>query len=322
MCLTDGKKVVVFEDIIRRDLHLDDADGVECLPNEEIFIELAQMDYEKPPPNLTFYKAFFNAQWKYTSLTLTQKVFPNMQRVRKGFSGVETPLFASMLVLPQPQAAEEDEVKVPTAPAPTSPTSAPSPLLQYPTLIPHATPLQDQLSTPLASPPHEQPTKNSESSMRMHPNRGEDKAIDADKDITLVDVEKDEGVVTMDVEPQGRITQEDVNAASKGVCAAELTVFNDEEVTMTMAQTLIKMKAEKAKLLDEQIAQKLHDEEVLKAVAKDKQEKDDMKRAQVLQKQLITNKKIFIGMLLLSKYKKGILTISESIKVSKRNQSL
>nr|GEX41108.1 hypothetical protein [Tanacetum cinerariifolium] len=66
----------------------------------------------------------------------------------------------------------------------------------------------------------------------------------------------------MDVEPQRRINQEDVNAASKGVNAAEPTVFDDEEVTMTMAQTLIKLKAEKAKLLDEQIAQKLHDEEV------------------------------------------------------------
>nr|GFB89380.1 hypothetical protein [Tanacetum cinerariifolium] len=53
---------------------------------------------------------------------------------------------------------------------------------------------------------------------------------------------------------------------------------------MTMAQTLIKLKTEKAKLLDEQIAQKLHDKEVLKATAKDKQEKDDLERAQVLQK--------------------------------------
>nr|GEX86736.1 hypothetical protein [Tanacetum cinerariifolium] len=59
-----------------------------------------------------------------------------------------------------------------------------------------------------------------------------------------------------------RINQEEVNAASKGVSAAELTVFDDEDVTMTMAQTLIKLKAEKAKLLDEQIAQSLHDEEV------------------------------------------------------------
>nr|GEW80457.1 hypothetical protein [Tanacetum cinerariifolium] len=38
------------------------ADGVEYLPNEEIFIELARMGYEKPPPKLTFYKAFFSAQ--------------------------------------------------------------------------------------------------------------------------------------------------------------------------------------------------------------------------------------------------------------------
>nr|GEW17834.1 hypothetical protein [Tanacetum cinerariifolium] len=30
--LIDGKKVVVLEYVIRRDLHLDDVDGVECLP--------------------------------------------------------------------------------------------------------------------------------------------------------------------------------------------------------------------------------------------------------------------------------------------------
>nr|GEX87610.1 xylulose kinase-1 [Tanacetum cinerariifolium] len=59
--LIDGKKVVVTEDVIRKDLHLNDADGVECLPNEEIFAELARMGYEKHPPKLTFYKAFFSA---------------------------------------------------------------------------------------------------------------------------------------------------------------------------------------------------------------------------------------------------------------------
>nr|GFC65172.1 hypothetical protein [Tanacetum cinerariifolium] len=56
------KKVVVIEDVIRQDLHLDDVDGVECFPNEEIFTELAHMGYEKPPPKLTFYNAFFSAQ--------------------------------------------------------------------------------------------------------------------------------------------------------------------------------------------------------------------------------------------------------------------
>nr|GFD25206.1 hypothetical protein [Tanacetum cinerariifolium] len=70
---------------------------------------------------------------RYTSPTLTQKVFANMHRVGKGFSRVETPLFASMLVQPQAQAAEEeDDVEVPTAPTPPSPINAPSPPPQDP----------------------------------------------------------------------------------------------------------------------------------------------------------------------------------------------
>nr|GEW27317.1 hypothetical protein [Tanacetum cinerariifolium] len=153
------KKVVVIEDVIRQDLHLDDVDGVECLPNEEIFAELTRMVYEKPHLKLTFYKAFFSAQWKFLIHTL--KVFANMRRVGKGFSGVETPLFASIMV--QPQVAEkEDEVQVPTAPAPPSPTSAPSPPPQAP--IP--APPQAQPATP-SSPTPEQPTKTSDSSIPL-----------------------------------------------------------------------------------------------------------------------------------------------------------
>nr|GFB98739.1 hypothetical protein [Tanacetum cinerariifolium] len=68
--LIEGKRVVITKDVIRHDLCLDDADGVECLPNEEIFTELARMGYEKPPPKLTFYKAFFSAQWKFWIHTL------------------------------------------------------------------------------------------------------------------------------------------------------------------------------------------------------------------------------------------------------------
>nr|GEX52120.1 hypothetical protein [Tanacetum cinerariifolium] len=43
-------------DTIRQALRLDDADGIDCLSNEEIFAELSRMGYEKPPPKLTFYK--------------------------------------------------------------------------------------------------------------------------------------------------------------------------------------------------------------------------------------------------------------------------
>nr|GEU56854.1 hypothetical protein [Tanacetum cinerariifolium] len=96
--LVDKKKIVIYEVVIREILQLNDAKGVVCLPNEEIFAGLAQMGYEKPSTKLTFYKAFFSSQWK----------------VGKGFSGVETPLFEGMLVAVQP--AEEgfiaDQVQV------------------------------------------------------------------------------------------------------------------------------------------------------------------------------------------------------------------
>nr|GFD34394.1 hypothetical protein [Tanacetum cinerariifolium] len=43
--LVDKKKVVITEATIRDALRLDDAERVECLPNEEIFAELARMGY-------------------------------------------------------------------------------------------------------------------------------------------------------------------------------------------------------------------------------------------------------------------------------------
>nr|GEX68879.1 hypothetical protein [Tanacetum cinerariifolium] len=51
--LVDGKKVIVNEASIRRDLRLDDAEGTACLPNAAIFEELARMGYEKPSQKLT-----------------------------------------------------------------------------------------------------------------------------------------------------------------------------------------------------------------------------------------------------------------------------
>nr|GEV02776.1 hypothetical protein [Tanacetum cinerariifolium] len=70
--LVDKKKVVVTEAMIREAHYLDDAEGVDCLPNEEIFTELARMGYEKPSTKLTFYKAFFSNQWKFLIHTILQ----------------------------------------------------------------------------------------------------------------------------------------------------------------------------------------------------------------------------------------------------------
>nr|GEX77651.1 putative ribonuclease H-like domain-containing protein [Tanacetum cinerariifolium]GEX86966.1 putative ribonuclease H-like domain-containing protein [Tanacetum cinerariifolium] len=70
--LVDKKRVVVTEATIRDALHLDDAEGVDCFPNEEIFTTLARMGYEKPSTKLTFYKAFFLNQWKFLIHTILQ----------------------------------------------------------------------------------------------------------------------------------------------------------------------------------------------------------------------------------------------------------
>nr|GEY90653.1 hypothetical protein [Tanacetum cinerariifolium] len=117
--LVDKKKVVVTKAMVGDALCLDDAEGVECLPNEEIFAELG-----------------------------------------KGFSGVETPLFESMLVAQEvgegvideehdegvPPAAgvvtegdvsaAHDEVPTvaeePSIPSPTPPTPPPQPSQDIP----------------------------------------------------------------------------------------------------------------------------------------------------------------------------------------------
>nr|GFC27141.1 hypothetical protein [Tanacetum cinerariifolium] len=60
--------------VIREVLRLDDAENVDCLPNEDIFTGLAQMGYGKPSTKLTFYKAFFFSQWKFLIHTILQSM--------------------------------------------------------------------------------------------------------------------------------------------------------------------------------------------------------------------------------------------------------
>nr|GEV48586.1 putative ribonuclease H-like domain-containing protein [Tanacetum cinerariifolium] len=223
--LIDGKKVVVIEDVIRQDLHLDNVDGwkflihtlVQCINAKRTawndfscsmayaVICLATVIINNQVDDLTTHNT------KYTSPALTQKA-----------------------------AEEDEEVKVPTDHAPPSPTSAPS--LPPQDFIP--TPSQAQPATP-SSPTPEQPTETFESSIPLLNTLLETwgiEDINADKDITLVDVETQ---VDMDVKLQGRINQDVSAVATKDVSVVEPTVFDDEEVTMTMAQTLIKMKAKK-----------------------------------------------------------------------------
>ncbi|GJV99379.1 hypothetical protein Tco_1554631 [Tanacetum coccineum] len=70
--LVDGKKVIITEVTVRRDLQLEDEEGVDCLPNSTIFEQLTLMGYEKISQKLTFYKAFFSPQWKFLIHTILQ----------------------------------------------------------------------------------------------------------------------------------------------------------------------------------------------------------------------------------------------------------
>nr|GEY68950.1 hypothetical protein [Tanacetum cinerariifolium] len=115
----------------------------------------------------------------------------------------------------------------------------------------------------------------------MHLNREKIAKIDADVDITLVDMETQ---VDMDAELQG--SKDDDNAATKDVIVDEPTMFDDEEVTMTMAQTLIKMKDEKAKILDDHVAKSID----WNTVAEQIQEKhiDNIKKYQNLKRKPVS----------------------------------
>nr|GEW42246.1 hypothetical protein [Tanacetum cinerariifolium]GEW78276.1 hypothetical protein [Tanacetum cinerariifolium] len=265
--LIDGKRVIVTEDVVCQVLRFDDADSVECLPNEQIFVELARMGYEKPPPiaKRTAWNEFscsmasaviflatvlINNQMddlssyttRYTSFAFTKKVFANMRRIGKGFSGIETPLFAIMLI--QPHAVEEEEDEKDEVPEILNlkrrvkklEKKRRSKSSRLKRLRKVGTSQRVKSSTKTVVSDHEDASKQG----------GRIKAIDADEEITLVDIETQ---ADLGAELQRR--KDDDNVVDKEVNAAEPTMFNDEEVTMTMAQTLIKMKAKKARLPDE-----------------------------------------------------------------------
>ncbi|GJY53360.1 hypothetical protein Tco_0445024 [Tanacetum coccineum] len=72
----DGKEIVITESFVRRDLQLEDEEGIDCLPNFTIFENLAFMGYEKLSDKLTFYKSFFSLQWKFLIHTILQCLSP------------------------------------------------------------------------------------------------------------------------------------------------------------------------------------------------------------------------------------------------------
>ncbi|GJU93451.1 hypothetical protein Tco_1318207 [Tanacetum coccineum] len=105
----DGKTIVITESSVRRDLHFDDED-------------------------------VFNDEYDTTSHT--KKVFANMRRKGKDFSGTVTPLFATMLI--QSQAVEGEVSGQPTKPQHTPTTALPSHVEPIPTVASSSHPKKTQ----------------------------------------------------------------------------------------------------------------------------------------------------------------------------------
>ncbi|GJS53196.1 hypothetical protein Tco_0626558 [Tanacetum coccineum] len=108
----DGKKIIITKSSIRRDLRLEDVEDVNCLPNSTIFEQLAMMGMIRNLDNLSgkflmyprFVQVFLDQQLdgvpthkrRYIAPSHTKKIFGNMRRVGKGFSGRITPLFPTI----------------------------------------------------------------------------------------------------------------------------------------------------------------------------------------------------------------------------------
>ncbi|GJR11159.1 putative reverse transcriptase, RNA-dependent DNA polymerase [Tanacetum coccineum] len=112
--LVDGKKIIITEETIRRDLQLEDAEGIDCLSNATIFKQLTIIGMVKNVDNVNkilmyprFVQVFVNQQVGdmsnhkriYVTPSHTKKFFGNMKREGKGFFGRVTPLFPTMMAL-------------------------------------------------------------------------------------------------------------------------------------------------------------------------------------------------------------------------------
>nr|GEY09182.1 putative ribonuclease H-like domain-containing protein [Tanacetum cinerariifolium] len=126
--LVDKKRIVITEEVVCEILQLNDAEGVICLPNEEIFAGLAQMGYEMPSTKLTFYKAFFSTQWKLFIHIILHSLSPKRTLWNEFSSAMESAVICLSLGDDVQEPAAEEVVADVVPPTPTPP-SPPSPVL-------------------------------------------------------------------------------------------------------------------------------------------------------------------------------------------------
>ncbi|GJW50702.1 hypothetical protein Tco_0092053 [Tanacetum coccineum] len=98
--LVDKNKVIITEKSVTSNLMLEDAKGTECLPNDNLeggvkffmYPRFVQVFLDKQVEGMTKHKGI------YVTPSHTKKIFANMKREGKAFSGRITPLFQTMMV--------------------------------------------------------------------------------------------------------------------------------------------------------------------------------------------------------------------------------
>nr|GFD12034.1 hypothetical protein [Tanacetum cinerariifolium] len=109
---------LISEAVIRDVLRLDDAEGVDCLPNKQICTGLARIGYEKPSTKLTIYKAFFSSQWKFIIHTILQSLSAKCTSWNEFSSAM-----ASAIICFGCTTAVEEDIQVQIIPSLAPPTS-------------------------------------------------------------------------------------------------------------------------------------------------------------------------------------------------------
>ncbi|GJZ26654.1 hypothetical protein Tco_0570907 [Tanacetum coccineum] len=160
----DGHSMSITEASLRRHLKLDDQDGITSIPNSEIFEQLALMGYHTDLDKLTFQNgAFFTSMERkqlqqhsktYHVSSLSIKVFNNIKRPTKGYSGQEVDLFPTMLDVTEPSTSPSRITSSPShSPEPSpSPEPLPSPVPTFEHSPNHTTAAPTQPSPTQPSP--------------------------------------------------------------------------------------------------------------------------------------------------------------------------
>ncbi|GJW39634.1 hypothetical protein Tco_0065479 [Tanacetum coccineum] len=142
-------KVFVSEASIRRHLKLDDSEGLRTLPSAESFEQLALMGFIQIFLNKRK-RMLFPHKRTFPTSTLTQKLFSNMKRASKGYSGVYIPLFLTMLTTPEsspskitssPSLSPQTHSSTSQPPS-TPPSNQTTPVTEEAAPMPHESPLQ------------------------------------------------------------------------------------------------------------------------------------------------------------------------------------